>query len=232
MDPLFERRELSKKVHIHSKYLQRNIQPSLLAQLRILYEGKCSGEGYIQPNSITIIDYSLGRTNYVKGGVDYDIKFQADICFPHIGQKFRGKIGLRSKIGIHIETPPIKVLIPRDTHMGQIVFDKLEVGEEAEFEVIGSQFKQNDETIIVVGKLTTGDNNTQLPTLPQQVEVAQPSSSEKRVVFAPATAVNNEPRKTRKLKRSEPDNSITALAISPDVSDNTTAEGKNEGESG
>jgi DNA-directed RNA polymerase subunit E'/Rpb7 len=226
MDPLFERRELSKKVHIHSKYLQRNIQPSLLAQLRILYEGKCSGEGYIQPNSITIIDYSLGRTNYVKGGIDYDIKFQADICFPHIGQVFRGKIGLRSKIGIHIETPPIKVLIPRDTHMGQPLFDKLEVGEEAEFEVIGSQFKQNDDTIIIVGKLVGSKDTPPSATLVEapQIPAAAATSADKRVVFAPSTATA-EPRKTRKLKRSEPDNRIDGI-------DNAFAEGKDEGESG
>jgi DNA-directed RNA polymerase subunit E'/Rpb7 len=34
MDPLFERRTLTKKVHVLPRYLQKNIQASLLAQLR------------------------------------------------------------------------------------------------------------------------------------------------------------------------------------------------------
>ena len=34
MDTLFERRELTKKVNIHSRFLQQNIQASLLAQLK------------------------------------------------------------------------------------------------------------------------------------------------------------------------------------------------------
>lgn len=153
MDPLFERRELSKKVHIHSKFLQRNMQASLLAQLKMNFEGRCSPEGFIQPNSITIVDYSLGRTNYIKGGVDYDVKFQADVCMPHAGQKFKAPVTVRSKVGIHAETPPIKVLIPRDLHIGNEEFEGVTVGEEIEFEVIGAQFKQQDKDIVVVARL-------------------------------------------------------------------------------
>jgi DNA-directed RNA polymerase subunit E'/Rpb7 len=153
MDPLFERRQLSKKVHIYSKFLQRNMQASILAQLKMKFEGRCSSEGFIQRNSITIINYSLGRTNYIKGGVDYDVQFQADVCMPHAGQKFRAPVTVRSRIGIHCETPPIKVLIPRDLHIGNDEFENIKVGDEIEFEVAGSRFKQQDLDIVVVAKL-------------------------------------------------------------------------------
>jgi DNA-directed RNA polymerase subunit E'/Rpb7 len=155
MDPLFERRQLSKKVHIHSKFLQRNMQASILAQLKMNFEGRCSSEGFIQRNSITIVNYSLGRTNYIKGGVNYDVQFQADVCMPHTGQRFKAPITVRSRIGIHCETPPIKVLIPRDLHIGNEDFENVKVGEEIEFEVVGSRFKQQDRDIIVVAKLLT-----------------------------------------------------------------------------
>ncbi len=131
------------------------MQGSILAQLKMNLEGKCSAEGFIQRNSITIIDYSLGRTNYIKGGVDYDVRFQTDVCMPHIGQRFRAPVTVRSKVGIHAETPPIKVLIPRDLHIGNEDFESVKVGEDIEFEVIGSQFKQQDRDIIVVAKLLT-----------------------------------------------------------------------------
>jgi DNA-directed RNA polymerase subunit E'/Rpb7 len=155
MDPLFERRTLTKKVHILSKFLQKNIQASLLLQLKQNYEGKCTPEGFIQQNSLTITNYSLGRANYIKGGVDYDVSFQADICMPHTGQRFKAPVTLRSKIGIHAETPPIKVLIPRDLHIGNEDFDQVKVDDDIEFEVVGAQFKQEDENIIVVGRLLT-----------------------------------------------------------------------------
>lgn len=155
MDPLFERRQLTKSVHIQSKFLQKNIQSSLLSQLRMMYEGKCISEGFIQPNSITILNYTVGRTNYIRGGIDYNVTFQADICMPHAGQRFKAPVKLRSKIGIHAKTPPIEVLIPRDLHLGNEEFDAVKLDEEIEFEVVGSQYKQDDDTIIVVGKLLT-----------------------------------------------------------------------------
>jgi len=41
MDPLYERRELTRNVHVDARFLQRNIHASLVAQLRHKYEGIC-----------------------------------------------------------------------------------------------------------------------------------------------------------------------------------------------
>ena len=153
MDPLFERRELTKTIHLNAKFIQKNIQSSLLAQVKMSYEGRCLSEGYIERNSITVVEYSVGKINYIRGGVDYSVRFQADICMPHVGQKFKAPVKLRSKIGIHAETPPIKVLLPRDLHFDNPDFDNINENDEVEFEVIGSQFKQHDDNIVVVGKL-------------------------------------------------------------------------------
>jgi DNA-directed RNA polymerase subunit E'/Rpb7 len=220
MDPLFERRQLTKKVHIHSKFLQKNIQASLLGQLKSNYEGKCLPEGYIERNSITILNYSLGRANYIKGGIDYDVVFQADICMPHPGQHFKAPVKLRSKIGIHAETPPIKILIPRDLHLGNEEFETIKVDEDIEFEVIGSQFKQEDETIVVVGRLLTKiAPPVELPlnVAPAAQETKEETKSEpigevegeKKVVI---TASQEAPKK-RRLKRTEGGSNNNELPI-------------------
>jgi hypothetical protein len=117
------------------------------------YEGVCVAEGYIQRRSITVIEHSLGRTNLIKGGLDYTVKFQADVCMPHPKQVFRMPVTLKSKIGIHAELTPIKALLPRDLHIGLDDFDGLSEGQEIEFEVEGARFQQGDETIVVLGKL-------------------------------------------------------------------------------
>lgn len=155
MDPLFERRELTRNVHIDAKFLQRNIHASILAQLRMKYEGVCVAEGYINPRSITVVEHSLGRANLIKGGIDYVVRFQADVCMPHPGQVFRAPVTLKSKIGIHTEIAPIKALLPRDLHIGNGEFEDAEEKQEIEFEVIGSRFQQGDESIIVLAKLRT-----------------------------------------------------------------------------
>lgn len=207
MDPLFERRSMVKKVHVPSRYLQKNIQSSLLAQLKLAYEGKCLFEGYIQPDTIQIVRYSLGRVNVLKGGVDYDVEFQTDICMPHAGQTLRARVVLKSKVGVHAEVAPVKVLIPRDLHIGVEDFEKIEVDQEIEFEVVGAQFRQQDKDIIVVGKLKSALAAGPLPSLlssPSQAEVVSASNmgtgeSEEKTVSVVAAPSAEKPK--RKLKR-------------------------------
>jgi len=206
MDPLFERRTLSKKVHIYSKFLQKNMQAPILAQLKMNFEGKCSAEGFIQRNSITIVNYSSGRTNYIKGGVDYDVIFQADVCMPHTGQRFNAPVTVRSKIGIHAETPPIKVLIPRDLHIGNEEFENVKIDEEIQFEVIGSKFKQQDRDIIIVAKLLSKvAPPVELPllsgnTFENLISTILPTESDIKQVMT--TSVEPEKPKKRKLRQS------------------------------
>lgn len=205
---------MTKKVHIFSKFLQSNMQASILAQLKMNHEGRCSNEGFIQSNSITVLNYSLGRTNYVKGGVDYDVTFQADVCMPHPGQRFKAPVTLRSKVGIHAETPPIKVLIPRDLHLGQKEFESIAVGDEIEFEVVGAQFKQRDYDIIIVGKLLSkveDEIEHPLNVAPDVEETTGPApeirsaeGEEKRIVITAPT--NPEKPKKRKLRRNDGEN--------------------------
>lgn len=219
MDSLFERRSMTKKVHIYSKFLQRNMQASILAQLKMNFEGKCSAEGFIQRNSITIVNYSLGRTNYIKGGVDYDVQFQADVCMPHAGQIFKAPVTVRSKVGIHAETPPIKVLIPRDLHIGNSDFESVKVDEVIEFEVIGSSFKQQDRDIIVVAKLLSKvAPAVELPLLSatsdslDKILAAAAPSDVKQVV---TTATEPDKPKKRKLRQtgSSLENDVSAIKV-------------------
>jgi DNA-directed RNA polymerase subunit E'/Rpb7 len=205
MDPLFERREMKRNVHILSKFLQKNMLQALVTQLRMNLEGHCSSEGYILPQSITILEYSIGRTNYVKGGIDYQVKFQADVCFPHRGQIFHGVTEVRSKIGIHASLPPLKILIPRDLHIGNQEFDSVEIGKEIEFEVINSNFKQMDKDIIIIGKLRSELKAAPLmPLLHADQEIRIPQTTvdtvgEEKIITVDST-ISQEPKK-RRLKR-------------------------------
>jgi len=177
---------------------------SLLAQLQSNFEGKCSSEGYVQPQSITILKYSLGRSNYVKGGVDYEVSFQADVCIPHPGQVFKAPVTLRSKIGIHADLTPLKILIPRDLHIGNEEFDSVELNQDIEFEVADATFKQQDKDIIVIGRLRTALKAAPLqPLLYAETKVdlpvikSEPQSEEKMITVTPVS----EPAKKRKLKK-------------------------------
>jgi len=224
MDPLFERRELHRNVHINSKFLQKNMLHAILTQLRMNLEGHCSSEGYIQPQSITILKYSVGRSNYTRGGVDYNVTFQADVCFPHQGQVFKATTNLRSKIGIHASTPPLKVLIPRDLHIGNQEFETIEMDKEIEFEVANATFKQMDKDIIVIGRLRSEIKAAPLMPLlhadsdisiPQKLDLGT-ASDEKLVTIVPQGPA---PEKKKRLKRKNVDtpNEPTEVRINEDT---------------
>jgi DNA-directed RNA polymerase subunit E'/Rpb7 len=210
MDPLVERRELVRNVHLHAKDLKRNIDSSLLAQLRHQYEGRCVPEGFLMRRSLTIVEHSLGRMNLIRGGLDYVVKFQADVCLPHPGQHFRAPVVLKSKIGLHAELPPLKILLPRDLHIGNGEFDEAAEEQEVEIEVIGSRFQQGDETIVVLGKL----RSLVQPEVPTMVKedadelpplIAAPTGSgsgeEKKVVTVDVGSTKAAEQGPRRLRR-------------------------------
>ena len=151
-DPIYERRELQRMVYVPSKYLQRSILTTLIGQLKTNTEGRCGMEGYFGKDSITILNHSLGRVSSLNEKIEYRVRFQADICMPHPGQIFRTPILFRSKIGVHCELDPMKILLPRDIHIGSAEFEALGEGDEIELEVVGSQFQQQDTHIYVLAK--------------------------------------------------------------------------------
>ena len=90
----------------------------------------------------------------LKSGVNYRVKFQADICLPHKGQQIAGApVMFRSKIGVHAEVSPLKILLPRDLHIGNEEFEAIAENDTIDIEVLGAEFKQNDESIFVLAKL-------------------------------------------------------------------------------
>lgn len=210
MDPLVERRELVRNVHLHAKDLKRNIESSLLAQLRHQYEGRCVPEGFLMRRSLTVVEHSLGRMNLIRGGMDYVVKFQADVCLPHPGQLFRAPVVLKSKIGLHAELPPLKILLPRDLHIGNGEFDEAAEQQEVEIEVIGSRFQQGDETIVVLGKLRSivqpeapGMAKEEAEELPPLIAapVGNGSGEEKKVVTVDVAATKVAEQGPRRLRK-------------------------------
>jgi DNA-directed RNA polymerase subunit E'/Rpb7 len=209
-EKMFERRELVRVVTVPSKHLQKDIQSSILMYLKSHVEGRCGVEGYVQPKTSVIIDHSLGRLTSMKMGVSYRVKFQADICMPHPGQTFRAVVNLRSKIGLHAELLPMKILLPRDLHLDNAEFEDIKEKQEIEFKVVGSRFQQGDSSIVVLGTLTSVINPAAEKAMAVQEETIEPliaastpgDPSEKRVVqVSPELVKAAEPARRRKLTK-------------------------------
>lgn len=208
---MFERRELTRILTIPSKHVQRNIQSSLLSQLKGQIEGRCGIEGYVQPKTSVIVDYSLGKLNILRSGVTYQVKFQADICFPRKGQLLRVPVIFRSKIGVHAEQSPLRVLLPRDLHIGNPDFEAIQEKDEIEFEVLGAEFKQNDEQVFVLGKLikripAAVEEKTEVvvPVVDEVVAAAPSSEGSVKTVTVQESATKTEKEPVRRKRKLGP----------------------------
>jgi hypothetical protein len=165
------------------------------------------------------------RTNILKGGLDYSVKFQADVCLPHIGQVFRAPVVLKSKIGLHAETSPIKILLPRDLHIGNPDFDGAEVGQTIEFDVVGTRFQQGDKTIIVLGKLRE--------VIRPAIQSENPEPEMQQVIAAPVSKEESNQRTvTVDVEKTKPSGESRRKKLIRTVVPNTNEskqEGKGEG---
>jgi len=208
---MFERRELTRVLPVHSKHLQRNIQSSLLSQIKAQVEGRCGVEGYVQPKSSVILEYSLGRMSILKPGVNYRVKFQADICLPHKGQQVTNvPVLFRSKIGVHAELKPLKFLLPRDLHIGNTEFEAIVENDTLDLEVLGAEFKQNDESIFVLAKLLK-----RTPASAESAETAGPATEVPTLEPASASAGAGSDGEVKAVVFKQPSESELTAAAAP-----------------
>tara|TARA_B100001758_G_C18317562_1_gene561366 strand:- start:627 stop:1133 length:507 start_codon:yes stop_codon:yes gene_type:complete len=137
-----------------------DILNSVLKHLQEKLEGKCSKDGYIKKNSIKIIKKSLGKfeIGQFNGNMSYNVEYSAEYCNPVEGSQIECKVISINKIGVlsivsDPDNQPIKVLIPRHTHLNNDDFSNIVVGNRLLVEVIGKRFELNESFISVVGKL-------------------------------------------------------------------------------
>ena len=72
---------ITTKINIPPKSLNKDINKSILKNLRKELEGKCIKDGYIKKNSISVVNKGLGRIEkgQFNGNIIYDIEYQAEV---------------------------------------------------------------------------------------------------------------------------------------------------------
>ena len=182
----------------------------LLAKLKATLEGKCSKHGYVIPKSLELLSRSMGAAEkgHFTSDFLYYMKVQGKVYNPPDGLEVEGEVIRKNKMGLYvIIEDAIRIMVPRDLHIGNTEFDSVEDGQDFEFEVVGAQFKQMDKVIIVVGRLRTALKPAPLqPLLHAVASVELPNmnssmgtDSEEKVVTI--TNTSEAPKKTRKLKK-------------------------------
>ena len=148
-----------------------DINAALTTKLKTKYEGRCTTNGFIRPGSVGIMGRSFGRAanGDFTGHWLYDCKMTASVLYPVAGAEFQVQVIKVNKMGAYAHfDEAIRILLPRDTHVGNKEFDEIREGDKIFVRLDRSRFQMNDTYIMAVGTLLKE------PTLPKAPVVAVP----------------------------------------------------------
>ena len=155
---------LTMKIHLKINEIGKNLKHNLEEKIKSLTEGRCITEGFIRPNSVSIISYSSGNINLQF--VEFQTVFNCMICHPVEGMEIEGcETKTITKAGIHAEVitddgvVPITLFIARDHHNNDNYFNSIKENMKVNIRVIGIRYELNDPFICVIGKLIHPSNN-------------------------------------------------------------------------
>ena len=132
-----------------------NVDTILTKKIKEQYEGRCSRNGYVLPNSVKMISRSMGMVE--KGRYTGDILFYAEasakVLQPPDGIVIEGTVIRQNRMGMYIDYQgAIRVMVPRDLHIGEVEFnDLVKVGDTVRVEIKKSRYQVNDTSILSVG---------------------------------------------------------------------------------
>ena len=127
----------------------------LLGKLKKQLEGKCSKHGFVVPGSLQLLSRSMGFAEKGRGTADflYYIKAQGKVYNPPDGLVVEGQIMLKNKMGCYVILEnAIRIMVPRDLHIGNEEFDQLDVGDRIQIEIKRSQFRASATHILSIGQ--------------------------------------------------------------------------------
>ena len=131
-----------------------SINEKLLQKIKKKLGNKCSNYGYIEKDSIKIVDRSLGKiiSSHFNGNLVYNIKVEVKICAPSKNDIIRCKVVAKNKIGILCENKPFIVILSKDYHSKNAKFNNIQENDMINVKIIDYKYKYSDNQIQVVGE--------------------------------------------------------------------------------
>jgi len=146
----------------------------LKEKLQIKLEGKCSRHGYVISGTLNVLSRSMGvmERGRFTGSVLYYIQAEADVLNPPEGEVIEGVVIRKNKMGMYVsynvkenesEAEALRVIVPRDLHIGSEEFENVEIGERVNVQIKKSRFQINDPYILSVGMFVSSAGKAPAP---------------------------------------------------------------------
>jgi hypothetical protein len=145
------------KVYLTPKDLRNaihSVDSILINKLKDRLEQRCSPHGFVLPGTLELLTRSAGMVDSGRFSGDWAflIKAKGRVLHPPEGTLVEVEILKTNKMGIYaVYENAIRLMVPRDLHLGDEEFDQLKVGERIRVEIQKSRFQLKDPFIVSVG---------------------------------------------------------------------------------
>ena len=156
------------KVYLTPKDLRNDIESVddiLLEKLKERLEQRCSPNGYVLPGTLEILTRSTGMVDSGRFSGDWAflVKAKGRVLHPPEGTMVEVEVLKSNKMGIYaVYENAIRLMVPRDLHLGDEEFDSLKVGDRINVEIQKSRFQLRDPFIVSVGIFRGAGSGTQV----------------------------------------------------------------------
>jgi DNA-directed RNA polymerase subunit E'/Rpb7 len=154
---------LTTSINVEIKNIQGDINQILYKLLKKKYEGVCNKDGYVENDSLQIINRSIGEVKTINNTsyIVYNITYKANIYSPVKETKLDISVNSITKMGIvgylkdkeedTIESSPFIVIVPRE-YFNEEDIDDISVNDKLKVEIIDSRIKYMSKNIQIVAK--------------------------------------------------------------------------------
>lgn len=165
---MFQRRSLERVVTASIRDVSAELSDVLLTSLREELEGRCITEGFIEPGSISLIGYSMGRIEGAR--LSYRVRYQANVLFPTEGLEVTATVRSVTKMGLECTSgPALEVIVPRDHYVASPGFQALAtggIGGTFQAVILAARWNYGDTKIVAFAELK--DDPVIPPELPEE----------------------------------------------------------------
>jgi len=162
-----------------------DIDALLLQKLSTRMENKCSRHGFVLPGTMKILSRSMGyiEKGRFTGDIIFHLQLEGKVLNPPAGTPVEGVVIRKNKMGMYVSyDDAIRIILPRDIHIGNDEFEAVNVGQRVKVEIQKSRFQVNDAYILSVGLFRGVADNAVVAPLEGVEEVVEEGEGAEEVV--------------------------------------------------
>jgi|TARA_B110000967_G_C18785583_1_gene510578 DNA-directed RNA polymerase subunit E'/Rpb7 len=134
---------------------KQDIDEKLLSKIIKRLGNKCSNYGYIERESIKLLDRSVAEIigRHFNGKLSYNVKLEVNVCSPSKNDIVTCKVIAKNKIGILCQNDPLVIILSKDVHMKNVQFNAINENDIINVKILDYKYNYSDDQIQVVATL-------------------------------------------------------------------------------